>query len=376
MDGVLNPDVVVVGAGVSGLVCASLLADQGKRVVLLEKSDHLGGRAMERRYKGHQLGLGSHLVEDPGDSLTRVCEQIGVPLVHSGRSDSMPFWNDGRWQHIQDYYGPGGKQDLKRCIDALLALDYSDLDSLDHLSLREWMAQYTDAPGVYLVWEAISVLEQITTKWWEHSASENLYARKLHYSTKRTAGYSFWPMGGWDKLWRAMAAAFERLGGEVRRQAAVRQVIVENGAVRGVELAPSARVPAPVNGSRPDEVVRQCAGVDAPRAVRRRRAPVGPARPDQVPRRQPQPRLLARLLDRRQGTGHRHDRAGDGLLPLDAAVRAAGLHPQLHRLRPRRLARGGVPDLRRRLLRRDRALRRQGLVRPQVRRAVGSTSRR
>lgn len=229
-------DVVVIGAGAAGLVCAALLAKEGKRVTLLEKQNHLGGRAMERRYRGHQIGLGSHLVEDPGDSLTRVCEQIGVTLTHSARSDSMPFWNDGRWQHIQDYYGPGGKADLKRCIDALLELDYAELDTLDHLSLREWMSRYTDAPGVHLVWEAISVLEQITTKWWEHSASENLYARKLHYSTRRTAGYSFWPMGGWDRLWHEMADAFAALGGELRYGARAEQVLVGDGAVRGVRL--------------------------------------------------------------------------------------------------------------------------------------------
>lgn len=229
-------DVVVIGAGAAGLVCAALLAKEGKQVTLVEKQTYLGGRAMERRYRGHQIGLGSHLVEDPGDSLTRVCEQIGVTLTHSRRSDAMPFWNDGRWQHIQDYYGSSGKADLKRCIDALLEMDYDELDTLDHLSLREWMARYTDQDGVYLVWEAISVLEQITTNWWEHSASENLYARKLHYSTKRTAGYSFWPMGGWDKLWREMAGGFTAQGGQLRLGTTVDRVLVNDGAVKGVLL--------------------------------------------------------------------------------------------------------------------------------------------
>jgi phytoene dehydrogenase-like protein len=83
---------VVVGAGTAGLVAALILAEQGKRVALVEKHGHLGGRAMEHRYRGHQIGLGSHLVEDPGDSLTRVCELAGVRLTHSERSDSMPFW--------------------------------------------------------------------------------------------------------------------------------------------------------------------------------------------------------------------------------------------------------------------------------------------
>ena len=55
----MNTDVIVVGAGVGGLVAAALLAKEGKKVTLLEKQKYLGGRAMERRYKGHQIGLGA-----------------------------------------------------------------------------------------------------------------------------------------------------------------------------------------------------------------------------------------------------------------------------------------------------------------------------
>jgi phytoene dehydrogenase-like protein len=229
-------DVIVVGAGTAGLVAGSLLAKEGKRVAIVEKHRYLGGRAMERRFRGHQIGMGSHLVEDPGDSLTRACEYIGVDLVHSPRSDSMPFWDRTGWKPIQEYYGGEAKQGLKRCIEALTETSFAELDTLDHLSLREWMARHSSDEGVYQVWEAISVLEQITFNWWEHSASENLFARKLHYERKRTAGYSFWPMGGWESLWKRVAAAFEGLGGTLHMQSKVERVIVRDGAVRGVEL--------------------------------------------------------------------------------------------------------------------------------------------
>lgn len=229
-------DVVVVGAGVAGLVTALTLVEQGKRVALVEKHGYLGGRAMEHRYRGHQIGLGSHLVEDPGDSLTRVCELVGITVTHSERSDSMPFWDRDRWRPIQELYSGSAKQGLKRCIQALTETDYADLDKLDHLPLREWMAQYTSDEGVYTVWEAISILEQITDKWYDHSASENLYVRKMHYERKRTAGYSFWPMGGWEKLWKEMAAAFTARGGELLLSTTVRRVLVDDGAVTGVEL--------------------------------------------------------------------------------------------------------------------------------------------
>ena len=229
-------DVIIVGAGAAGLVCGALLAKAGKRVAIVEKHRYLGGRAMERRFRGHQLGLGSHLVEDPGDSLQRVCEWVGAPFAYSERSDSMPFWDTDRWRPIQEYYGGGAKQGLKRCIQALTETPYDELDRWDHASLREWMAQYTSEEGVYQVWEAISVLEQITFKPFEHSASENLYTRKLHYELKRTAGYSVWPMGGWERLWKHLAAAFERLGVTIIMPAAVERVLVRDGGVEGVEL--------------------------------------------------------------------------------------------------------------------------------------------
>lgn len=229
-------DVVVVGAGVAGLVTASILAEKGKRVALVEKHGYLGGRAMEHRYRGHQIGLGSHLVEDPGDSLTQVCEFVRVKLEHSERSDSMPFWDRDHWKPIQKLYPGSAKQGLKRCIQALKDSEYSDFDKLDHLPLREWMARHTSDEGVYTVWEAISILEQITDTWYDHSASENLYVRKMHYERKRTAGYSFWPIGGWEKLWQELATAFTARGGDLRLLTTVRRVLVENGAVTGVAL--------------------------------------------------------------------------------------------------------------------------------------------
>lgn len=232
----MKVDAVVVGAGTAGLCAASILQNEGKKVALVEQGRDLGGRSRHWRYRGHELGLGSHLVEDPGDSLTLVCEMLGVPLEHSDRSDSMPFWDRTGWKPIQEYYGGASKEGLKRCIQAAVETPYEEFDTLDHLSLREWMSRYTSDDGVFLVWEAISMLEQITSQWWEHSASENLYVRKLHYSLKRTAGYSFYPLGGWVRLWNAMGDAFKRLGGDLVMPASVSRVLVERGEVKGVQL--------------------------------------------------------------------------------------------------------------------------------------------
>jgi cation diffusion facilitator CzcD-associated flavoprotein CzcO len=42
-------DVAILGAGHNGLVAAAYLAQAGLRVLILEKSDHLGGAATSRR---------------------------------------------------------------------------------------------------------------------------------------------------------------------------------------------------------------------------------------------------------------------------------------------------------------------------------------
>jgi phytoene dehydrogenase-like protein len=229
-------DAVVVGAGTAGLVCASILARSGRTVALLERHPYLGGRAMEREFRGHKIGLGSHLAEDPGDSLTRVFTFMGLTLEHSERSDSMPFWDRDRWRPIQELYAGADRAGLKRCIEAVVQSDYAEFEAWDHASLREWMGRYTSDEGAFLVWEAISMLEQITGRPWEHSASENLFVRKMHYSAHRTAGYSFWPMGGWAKLWDDLGRAFTGAGGTLRRPAAARRVMVERGRATGVEL--------------------------------------------------------------------------------------------------------------------------------------------
>ncbi len=53
-----TPDVVVVGAGLSGLACALDLCRAGRRVALLEASDGVGGRMRTDRRDGFLLDRG------------------------------------------------------------------------------------------------------------------------------------------------------------------------------------------------------------------------------------------------------------------------------------------------------------------------------
>ncbi len=71
-------DVAVIGAGAAGLSAAALLAKEGKRVCVVEASPYLGGRGMAVGVEGYKLNLGSHLLEDPGDGITKVLEYMAA----------------------------------------------------------------------------------------------------------------------------------------------------------------------------------------------------------------------------------------------------------------------------------------------------------
>ncbi|MDI1288236.1 MAG: NAD(P)/FAD-dependent oxidoreductase [Reyranella sp.] len=76
--------VVVVGAGMAGLVSARLLHDSGFAVTVLEARGRLGGRVWTDDRLGAPLDLGGSWVHGvEGNPLTLWCEKLGIELVEN-----------------------------------------------------------------------------------------------------------------------------------------------------------------------------------------------------------------------------------------------------------------------------------------------------
>ena len=237
-------DVVVIGAGAAGLAAAGLLAKEGKDVLLLERSSWLGGRAMMVPDEEFRVQIGSHLVEDTGSGLMKISEYLGKGIEIGPVSSDMPVWDHEteQWGSIRDRYSGSNRKELKKVIKALIDTPYEEFDNWDDKPLRAWLYQHTDDQGVIDLFEFLAVLECLTDNWYDHSASENLYVRKLHYQEKQKAGFSFWPPGGWDKLWKDFADALVEHGGEYRTDTSVSRVVIEGGEVKGVLVPREPRV--------------------------------------------------------------------------------------------------------------------------------------
>src|SRR5690554_127717 len=119
-------DTVVVGAGVSGLTAARLLAESGQRVVVLEARSRIGGRTCTQRSDGLVTDLGASWIHGiDNNPLADVVNALGLRTIEhtvgSYQPDSRPI----------AYYGPTGERlsddavqdfaDDIREFDALLA---------------------------------------------------------------------------------------------------------------------------------------------------------------------------------------------------------------------------------------------------------------
>ena len=81
-------DVVVVGAGLSGLAAARVLAAGGADVVVLEARDRVGGRTLSRKVGDDVLDLGGQWIGPTQDRVARLADELGVrtfPQHHAGK---------------------------------------------------------------------------------------------------------------------------------------------------------------------------------------------------------------------------------------------------------------------------------------------------
>ncbi len=96
-------DTLVVGAGVSGLTAARLLAAAGQRVVVLEARDRVGGRVWTDRTSGRSIDCGASWIHGVTENpVADAARAFGMPTVEFTVGSYQP---DGR---PMAYYGPDG----------------------------------------------------------------------------------------------------------------------------------------------------------------------------------------------------------------------------------------------------------------------------
>ncbi|MFY0562825.1 phytoene desaturase family protein [Archangium lansingense] len=234
-------DVVVVGGGLGGLVVAVMLARGGRKVTLLEKSRHLGGRAHTTEVEGYRFNLGPHALY-LGGAAVRVVESLAVPMqggcprgegsfaLKNGHLHSMPAGAVSLL--MTDLLGAAGKLEFGRVMTGLSRVD---AETLGGRSLREWLDEHVTRAEVR---EVVAAFFRVST----YCADANALAADVAVAQFQLArkGVRYLD-GGWSELVKALAGKAKEAGVEVVGSARVESVVREEGAtqarVRGVQLA-------------------------------------------------------------------------------------------------------------------------------------------
>jgi len=207
---------IVVGGGLAGLTAANALAGDGHKVVLLEQSQHLGGRAITQQDRGYLLNLGPHALY-AGGVAAQTLRQWNVPFSgHPPDTSSASFvMNEGRmYPLIQTtrqllttrLFGAAEKWEAARILQQLVSGRAAESESME-----DWIRHRAPSPRVR---NFVAMLVRLSTYSADHG---RLSARAAldQFRRAKTQGVLYLD-GGWQTLVTALEQRARSLGVEIR----------------------------------------------------------------------------------------------------------------------------------------------------------------
>ena len=141
-------DVIVIGAGLSGLASANKLIAGGKSVILLEARDRIGGKVYDITLpNGHVVETGAEFVGPCQDRLLQIAKELGVETFKSHAAGKMVCYTNGE-RILYDPQETGGLVPLDEIAQLQMATVVGSLDAmaqeldvvapLDHPQAHVW----------------------------------------------------------------------------------------------------------------------------------------------------------------------------------------------------------------------------------------------
>ncbi len=152
-------DVIIIGAGLSGLCAAKRLTDEGLTVIVLEARDRVGGRTLSQPVRTDMLDLGAQWIGAQQKHITKLVDELGVRTFPQFSRGKKLIEIGGK---IAAYRGSTPTLPLLASLDlqwAITRLDWlsKQIDpakpdkgrravAWDRLSVRQWQETQMRAP--------------------------------------------------------------------------------------------------------------------------------------------------------------------------------------------------------------------------------------
>ena len=294
-------DVVIVGGGHNGLVTAAYLARAGRRVLVLERRELVGGCSVtEEIWPGYRVSTAAYLSSLLQDRIVRELEleRFGY-LVDPKDPAFFSVFPDGRhffmWQDYRktlDEIAKFSKRDaetyprfeqylekLAKVVESLLLISppefppHNVVDFVDYLKLAARMRKLSRSEIVGLVKIFTQSAADFLDEWFESPeikvtlATDGVIGANggprspgtayilLHHCMGGVGGKrGLWGFvrGGMGAISESIAQSARSKGAEIRVKAAVQRITVSGGRVRGVVLETGEEIEAPIVASNLD----------------------------------------------------------------------------------------------------------------------------
>lgn len=220
-------DVLVVGGGVAGLAAAAELARRGRRVVLLEARNRLGGRIHTHRSAGDRswiAELGAEFVHGDSPELIALLAAAGVRTRPA--DVPMRWWREGRWEEQPDFWQRVGSMADRIPVrsrgwsfDEFLRRDDAGAGPAERERTRAYLQSFNAAPA------------------------SRLSAWSMRATRAGADDEDKFVVNGYDRLVRLLAKRCRSAGVEIRLDAPVAQIDWRHGLVhaRGTGSRPGGR---------------------------------------------------------------------------------------------------------------------------------------
>ena len=226
-------DTVIIGAGAGGLTAAARLVASGRRVLVVEAADRLGGRASSETIEGFTVNIGAIAIER-GGVFEEIFEAIGVPLDVREPSPATVFRIDGKFVNV----AKGGWGLLLGGLTkqaARIGAKFADARGGDlpeaKLTMQEWLAGYTGNKTVH------ALFRNLCAAIFAANSSEIPARAFLTYFAVKGAfkRFGFCPRGTVG-IWNDLGAGIERHGGTIWLSAPATALTIEDGVATGVTV--------------------------------------------------------------------------------------------------------------------------------------------